>query len=286
MLAVVRHRKALRQQAVVVVWDERVVDLKQEPGVDHRQVLLTQRVRQRVHIRLVRRIVLIGHRRLYAGRRGQRQERLRLPSRYGGQRPLEFRDVPLDRVPSSVSDRSDAEPPAKPRKGGVANTARNLRWQPHGAGDPVVDGVIGGELLPVLAHQRATAHGGGVRFAVLDAAQALDHVLRPGHFAVLAVVHDVEARVHLLTHRLGHCGCEAALEAGRVVVLSELLGAERLHELGGPHQAAHMGSENALSAALHASSPGSVRRHGAGPRRAHPTRSQPTTTSKHYQRME
>src|SRR5262249_50491837 len=86
----------------------------------------------------------------------------------------------------------------------------------------------------------------------LEAAQALQHVLRPAdRFAELTVAHDVDAGLGLLAHDVGDGGSEAFLIGDLVERLAGLLEPQESLQRLGPDEAAHVGGEDAVRAVLH-----------------------------------
>jgi hypothetical protein len=86
----------------------------------------------------------------------------------------------------------------------------------------------------------------------LEAAHALDDVLRPGNaLAELAVADHVDSRLGLPAHHVGHLFLQAAGVSLGVVALALLLCAQKLPDGVRPDQAADMGGEYPIGAALH-----------------------------------
>ena len=69
--------------------------------------------------------------------------------------------------------------------------------------------------------------------------------------ALLAVIDDVEPAGHLLLDDLGDGAAHRVLELGRLGSRMLLLVEQKLHHLRRPRQAAGMGGEQSLRAALH-----------------------------------
>src|SRR5262249_62279907 len=85
-----------------------------------------------------------------------------------------------------------------------------------------------------------------------EAAEAEQRVLRPAdRFSELAVANDVDADLGLLAHDLGN-GCFEAFRIGSLVeVLAGLFRGEKLAQCRGADEAADMGGEDPIRAALH-----------------------------------
>ena len=111
-------------------------------------------------------------------------------------------------------------------------------------------GVELGELLAVDAAGERI--GARLDRPPLEAAQALQHVLRPAdRFAELAVADDVDADLGLLAHDLGDRLLQALVVSRLVVRLAGLLGAQKFLQRRRPDEAADMGGEDAVGTALH-----------------------------------
>ena len=92
------------------------------------------------------------------------------------------------------------------------------------------------------------------RALAAEPGQAVAHVEHEGFARLLAVVDHVEAGLDLLLHDRSHCGAAFALDLGRIDRLAaHALGIEP-RQRGGARQAAGMGGQDAVFAALHRSS--------------------------------
>ena len=126
-----------------------------------------------------------------------------------------------------------------------------------------LDVILGVELLVELGEALAVGAlgeriaGRGVERPPLEAGHALDHILRPGNaLAELAVADDVDADLGLLADHLGDRLLEVAGVRRGVVALALLLGAQVLPDHVRADQAADMGGENPVGAAVHGFPPG------------------------------
>ena len=120
-----------------------------------------------------------------------------------------------------------------------------------------VGGIARVHLGVEACEARAVGAGGeGVHAAegaTLEAAEAGERILRPAdRLAELAIAGHIHARRLLLAHHLGHARREASLVGGLVIGLAGLAGADEGAQRLGADQAADMGGEDAISAALHA----------------------------------
>ena len=86
-----------------------------------------------------------------------------------------------------------------------------------------------------------------------EAGEAMAHVEHEGFARLLAVVDHVEAVLDLLLHDLAHRGAACALDLVLVDRLAAHAPREQPRQRGGPRQAAGMGGQNAVFAALHRS---------------------------------
>ena len=161
------------------------------------------------------------------------------------QRGLEVVDVALELRLAGVADRTDAD-------------------RIHRGRDAFARVELGVELGEFLAVDAALERvGARLERPPLEAAQAFEHVLRPAdRLAELAVADDVDAGVGLLAHDGGDRLGEAAVIGRLVEAVALLPGAQELLQLGRPDQAADMGGEDAIGAALHAVLRMSTRRRG------------------------
>ena len=200
-----------------------------EPGLVHRPVLLAHLARDRVEIGLVRVVVRVQHRgRDDAGRR-RGHEPLGERAELAGDL-VEARGLVGDRLQVDIFD-------VGLRFGRVLLTFGRIRKSPHHIGEQVR------ELLELAA-------AAALRYAG-EAGHALRHVGLEANPALLAVVADVDARVHLslddmadrlvlfIGHRLGVDG------------LALVLRHQQVGQLFVARQAADVGGENAVAAEDH-----------------------------------
>ena len=111
-------------------------------------------------------------------------------------------------------------------------------------------GIELGKSLPVGATRERI--GGRLNRPALEAAQALERVLRPADgFPELAVADHVDAGRGLPADHLGNRLGKAATIIRLLERLARLLGAQELLQSLRPDQAADMGREDALGASLH-----------------------------------
>ncbi len=111
-------------------------------------------------------------------------------------------------------------------------------------------GIELGKPLPVGAASERI--GIGLDRAALEAAQALEHVLRPAdRFPELAVADHVDAGLGLAANDLGDRIGQAPVVGGLVDRLARLLRAQEILQRLRPDQAADMGGEDAIGAAFH-----------------------------------
>jgi hypothetical protein len=89
-----------------------------------------------------------------------------------------------------------------------------------------------------------------------EAGEALAHVGRVADLALLAVVHHVHARVGLLLHDVPGGAAHAGREGGGVGRGARVHRLQHGEEIRGPGEAARVRGEDAVDAALHASSKG------------------------------
>ena len=109
-------------------------------------------------------------------------------------------------------------------------------------------GVVLGEVVDLLLPRRRHAR---VAHVDLEPAEAVLHVAEEADLAHLAVGHDVDARLDLMAHPVGHRLGDLAVEQLGVVGTAVLPLLQRVEELGRPGQAADVGGEDAIGAALH-----------------------------------
>src|SRR5262249_33772277 len=97
-----------------------------------------------------------------------------------------------------------------------------------------------------LARVRPVADRAGA-FVDLKAAEPVVDVVDEAELAVLAVIDHIDAEFDLLPHDLA----DRALEPGLVGLLVARLRVHQVKQIRRPRQAAHVGGENPISAALH-----------------------------------
>ena len=90
------------------------------------------------------------------------------------------------------------------------------------------------------------------RARAVEAAEAILDVGGVVGAALLAVIDDIEPAGNLLRYDLGDGAAHRVLELGRLGARMLLLMQQQLHHIGRPRQAAGMGREYSLRAALHA----------------------------------
>src|SRR5262249_48465326 len=109
-----------------------------------------------------------------------------------------------------------------------------------------------GEALHVAAHDRERRRAyTGLVVAVLEAGEALAHVVGEAGLAHLAVVHAVDSAFNLPAHGLGDGTPEARRERGAVVRLAARPRDHHRPEVRGPGQGAGVGREDAVGAPDH-----------------------------------
>ncbi len=84
-----------------------------------------------------------------------------------------------------------------------------------------------------------------------EAAQPLGDVADPAGLAEFAVADDVDADLGLLAHDAGDLRAQGALVGGLVVGPAVVARRENVADRHRAHQAADMGDENAVAAAVH-----------------------------------
>jgi hypothetical protein len=108
-----------------------------------------------------------------------------------------------------------------------------------------------GEALAIRALSERVARR-RVERPPFESRDTLDHVLRPGDaLAELAVADDIDPDLGLVANHLRHRLLEVPGVRGRVIALTLLLGAQVLPDRIRADQAADMGGENAIGAAVH-----------------------------------
>ena len=230
-----------RHHAVIGDGGTRIVELQHEAGIDDHAIFGAHRGADgadQFFFALVIFVLAVGD---DAGRRSNRKERLDHIDAL--QRGFEIVDVALQLRLAGIGDRPDAH---RLDRGGDAFAGIEL-------------GIKFGELLAVDAAREWI--GAGLDRPPLEAAQPFEHVLRPAdRFAELAVADDVDADFGLLVHHLRDRRRQALVISGRVVRLAGLLGAQKLLQRLRPDQAADMGGQDAVGAALHLCSLGGLLR--------------------------
>ena len=109
-------------------------------------------------------------------------------------------------------------------------------------------GVVLGEVVDLLLPRRRHPH---VVHVELEPAEAVLHVAEEADLAHLAVGDDVDARLDLVAHPIGHRLGDLAVEQLGVVGPAVLPLLQRVEQLVRPGQAADVGGEDAIGAALH-----------------------------------
>ncbi len=211
------------------------IELQQEAGGDDRLVFDLQRGAERIEIALERVIVLVLHdRRDDAGRR-RGEKRLDMAALHRLQRGAEVGAFGLDRRAVRVGD--------------LADRLRQLRTVRHpvGRGDARLEFTLVLRIVVEIGMHRARA-------LAAEPGQAVAHVEHEGFARLLAVVDHVEAGVDLLLHDRAHRGAALALDLGRIDRLAAHPLREQSRQRGGTRQAAGMGGQDTLFAALHRSS--------------------------------
>ena len=161
-------------------------------------------------------------------------------------------------------DRQEGVGEVLPLEGGLEVVDVELQLGLARIGDrPSADGFgvgVGGIArihLGVEAREACAVRAGGegvhaTEGAALEAAEAGQRILRPAdRLAELAIAGHIHARRLLLAHHFGHAGGEAGIVGRLVIGLAGLAGADEGAQGLGANQAADMGGENAISAALH-----------------------------------
>ena len=212
-----------------------IVDLHEESGVDDRPVLLVHGIGDREQVLLVGLVVRVLLPVLDA-RRGDRGNEGLVGVRVG-ERGLEVLDVRLHVLVARVGDGPGADHVQRPH-GRTGHRAR----------EPLVE-------LGEGPHLSRSAPRASCRVPVgLEARQALVDVGDEARLAHLAVVHDVQAELGLLgddlPHRAPHPGGVRVLIVGS----TRRLGLDHLEQVARTWQAAGVGGENTVAAALHAGS--------------------------------
>ena len=214
-----------------------VVHLQQEAGVDDGAVFGAQRPGQGDQEVLLGLVVLVLAVRDGAGGRGDGHEGLGRAGGLAGR--LQVVDVALKLGMAHVFERGHAHGVGLGGLRPLAAVAAGFQ--------------LGVELAETLAIGAAgeRIRAGGDR-ALLETAQAGERIERPaGRFAVFAVVDRIDAGLDLLAHHILDRLAQLALvgsRRGRVTLLRLL---ELFQQVGGPDQAADMGRQDALGAALH-----------------------------------
>ena len=211
--------------------EERVVDLQHEPGSDDRQVLLAHRLGHRGEVLLVRAVVLVAAEPTRA--RGRHEH---VGDIVVGDRRPEVVDVDLQQLLTDVADRALADDPPQ------RCDRRRVLLE--------VVGVVLGEVVDLLLPRRGHAH---VVEVGLEPAEAVLDVAEEADLAHLPVRDDVDAVLDLSTHPIGDCLGDLAVEQFGVVGPAVLPFLERVEQLVGTGQAADVGGEDPIGAALHES---------------------------------
>ena len=214
----------MREHHVAAERQVGAVDLQHEAGIDDRAVFPRHHLGQRIKIGFVRGIVLVLQiARDLTGRRRGHEPFARLGARHRLLRP---RDVGLERGEILPGDGTRARRAMLERRGEVGEHRREL-------------GEVG---LAGPERRRARA---------VEAREAILHVGGVVGAALLPVVDDVEPAGDLFPHHVGDRRAHRGRELGRFGAGIFLLGQQQFHHFRRPRQAAGMGGENALRAALH-----------------------------------
>src|SRR5215470_4797456 len=190
-LHVQRHPLAIllearrRHHAVIGGGGARIIELKDEAGIDDHLVFGAHRRADRADELLLALVVFILAVRDHARRRRHRHERL--GDIHALERSLEVVDVALQLLLPGIGDRSDA-------------------YRVHVCGNALASIELGVELGKARAVSAALEHiAARLKGAALEARQAIEHILRPAdRLAELAIAHDVEAGVGLRLHHVGN----------------------------------------------------------------------------------
>jgi hypothetical protein len=205
------------------------VDLQHEPRPRDRLVLVPHRLRDGGQVRLVAAVVLVAEEERDHPGRGGGEESLR--ALQPGQRRPQIVRVGGGRRGVAYGDRSRA---GRGPTAGAAGVAEHAPRHPR-------------KLREVLVLQRVAG--------AAEAGETVLHVGGVGGLAHLAVVDDTDAGVDLLARDLGHGGADARGERGRVDRHAFLPGEHRTDQVVGPREAAGVGREEAVGAALHGAYP-------------------------------
>ncbi len=201
------------------------IHLQRDAGVGDRLVLVTHGFCDGEKVGFLGGVVLVAEEQRYHARRCGRQKSIDAST--PGLRCLEMRDIACRCRGIFDLDRRVAGRCLAPRSPGVAE---------HALGEP-------GKAGEVLVDE-------GVAFAAEAAQSILDvgGVTRLAHFAV---VDDIDARIDLLADHLIHRGCDATFERLRVHRHALFLGEHRPDQVFRAGQAAGMGGQEPIGAALH-----------------------------------
>ena len=236
-LDVARHpfeivlQRRRRHHAVERDRGARVVELHQQAVVDDLLVFVAHRgadCRQHVVIVLVVFVLAVRDDTCRCRHRQEAFRHLHLR-----QRRFEIVDVLLQQLLTGVADRPDHD-------------------EIHGRRSALLRVELGVELCEPAAVGAARPCVASLERPPLEAAEAVQHVLGPRErLAVFAVADDVETALGLLPHHLSHRILQGALVGRLVVGLAGLLGAKEFLQFRRPDQAADVGGENTVRAALH-----------------------------------
>src|SRR2546425_5077300 len=223
-----------RHHPVIRHGEARVVQLKEQAGVDDCFVLGAHRPRDRAQAFFVALVVLVFPVRNHARRRRHRKKALLHTG--GRERGLEVRDVALQFLLAGVFDGCNAYREDAGRAGSSGRAVRRIE--------------LGVELREARAISAARERIGARSCRpALEAREALERVLRPAdRFAELTVARNIDAGFGLAPHDLLHRIGEAALIRGFVVGLALLPRADEFEQRRRPDQAADVRGENALGA--------------------------------------
>ena len=218
---------------VPVLGDRRIVELKDQAGVDDRLVFLAHGFADRVHEFFV--AFVMGVRQARCARRRDGGHEAFLHSA-GFQRRLEMGDVGLDGVVALVDDRGGADRPFGHWRPGI-NAAVGILVDRQEARAVAALGKTGQHDLARLGLLRLGVVQARAR--QIEAAEAVEAITPPGpvidlvphRFAELAVAGNVDADFFLLAHDVDHGRPQGVLKCPLVGPLTEFVGAVRINKI-------------------------------------------------------